>query len=482
MIGSFLSSLLLTSCFHGDENQNQSQILILKSQAIPEVSSDNKQQLYEQIKSQYQQVSAYLEKGVLLDQLKEESKTSPNVINSDFFTNFSNEYNKLLSDIKTFEEQLSNEQKSEINNLISQLEGSSSSPDINLKSIADVFADGQLNKPEICQQIQIALKIITDPNDDNCGKFDEQTYKELTIFLQKQNQLTKTNIDELAKLVETVNNDIVANDSNNANNSNNSTEITKVNNKSPFILSLMAILLSLISLGIIVINYLNLQKFINYQKKHRNNIKTNSQQIKDLESRIQNYHQQIQTFNRHLSDLKDLVNTQSLRLRQLESPNRADNLNPNRDLGVASHNFHSPSHNPLQSTQGLPPENIRLAQSYQENPASLLTNAIQVGMTKETTNKILGGVWEQIYLEENRRRGEYFVVTSNSGEMYLFLNPNSMFNPQTLSTIHKSQLFICNGNLSQSRKGINITIQKPATVKKQAQYWVLVEPGEIILE
>ena len=143
-----------------------------------------------------------------------------------------------------------------------------------------------------------------------------------------------------------------------------------------------------------------------------------------------------------------------------------------------------PSKSPQVSSPTIPdsaPENIHLAQTYQENPASLLTNSTQVGMTKDTTNKILGGVWEKVYLEENRRTGEYLIVTSNTGKMHLFLNPNSMFNPQTLSTIHKSKVFICHGNLSQSRKGEDITIQKPATVKKEAQYWVLVESGEITI-
>ena len=482
MIWGILSSLLLTSFFNRDENQNQSQMLILKSQITSQVSSDNKELLSE-IKNQYQKFSTYLKNGLLLDKLREESKNSPNVINGDFLTNFSIEYNNLLRKIKAFEQQLPNEQKNEVNNLISQLEGSSSSSDIHLKSIANMFVDGQLNKPEICQGLQIPLQVLTQPDDSNCGLFNQQTYTALTNFFQQENQLIKKNIDELSQLVETVNSDII-ND-----NSREKTEVSE--NKSPVTLTLIALLLGLISLAIALINYLRLQKFIHYQKKNLNKIRSNTQQIKDLENRIQNYDQQIETFNRRIHDLKDLVNTQSLRLRQLESPHRGSNVNPNTD-SVSVNNpsfFHptsnNPSKSPLDSSPTIPhsaPENIRLAQTYQENPASLLKNSTQVGMTKDTTNKILGGVWEQIYLEENRRTGEYFIVTSNTGEMYLFLNPNSMFNPQTLSTIHKSQLFICHGNLSQSRKGVDITIQKPATVKKEAQYWVLVKSGEIILE
>ena len=157
IIWGILSSLLLTSFFNRDENQNQSQMLILKSQITSQVSSDNKQLLHE-IKNQYQQFSTYLKNGLLLDKLREESKNSPNVINGDFLINFSTEYNNLLRKIKAFEQQLPNEQKNEVNNLISQLEGSSSSSDIHLKSIADIFADGQLNKPEICQGLRGGLE------------------------------------------------------------------------------------------------------------------------------------------------------------------------------------------------------------------------------------------------------------------------------------------------------------------------------------
>jgi hypothetical protein len=256
-------------------------------------------------------------------------------------------------------------------------------------------------------------------------------------------------------------------------------------NKLPLIFfSFTAMLLALISLAVAMITYFHLQQFLRkYQKQDVNSVRNNNQQIQDLENIVQNYQQQIETVNNRLYDLKNTVDTQSLQLRQLEAQNRGSNINPRTDSVYTNHNYNT-SNFPRSSSPPPPPpsEKIRLAQSYRENPAHLLQNATQVTMTKETTNKILGGVWEQIYLEENRRTGEYFIVSNNSGEMYLFLNPNSVFNPQTLSTINKSQLFVCHGNLGQSRKGIDINIQKPATVKKQGQFWILVEPGEIILE
>lgn len=279
------------------------------------------------------------------------------------------------------------------------------------------------------------------------------------------------------------------------NNQNQPRETTEPMNKLPLIFSFVGIALGLISFALAMITYLRLQQFLNYQKQKQDSRskRNNNQQIQDLEDIVQSYQQQIETVNHRLYDLKNTVDTQALQLRQLQSQTGGSNLNPRADSGYATHNFNTsnlprsssenlPSQTPYSSPLPPPSEKVRLAQNYQENPTNLLQNATQVGMTKETTNKILGGVWEQIYLEENRRTGEYFIVTSNTGEMYLFLNPNSVFNPQTLSTINKSQLFICHGNLSQSRKGIDINIQKPATVKKQAQSWILVEPGEIILE
>jgi hypothetical protein len=469
--------------FNSFLSKNESAIAIFNGSISPAFANNSQQELYEQIQRQGQKFSPYLqENGELLETLKEESKNSPNVINGDVLTSFSNEYEQLFSQLKSFQEQLPNEPTREVNNLIAQLETGSAEGNMSLQSVAELFADGQLNKPEICEQLQVPLGTVTEPNAPNCGLFNEETYTQLANFLAEQNQLINNIIDELAPLIvtESANSNLVESDGNNSR-----ATAEASNSKLPLIVSSVAILLALISLGIAVINFLRLQKFIDSQNKNISIILESQEQ--DLESKVQNYHQQIDTFNRRLYDLKEKVDSHALLLKQLQSPH--SNLNPNTDSRPASHNFNSPSAYHLRSTHDSSssfssptPENIRLAQSYQQNPTSFVANATQVGMTKDTTNKILGGVWEQIYLEENRRTGEYFIVTSNSGEMYLFLNPHSMFNPQTLSTINKSQLFTCHGNLSQSRKGIDITIQKPAKVKKEAQYWVLVEPGDIILE
>lgn len=49
----------------------------------------------------------------------------------------------------------------------------------------------------------------------------------------------------------------------------------------------------------------------------------------------------------------------------------------------------------------------------------------------------------------------------------------------TLQNINKSQLFICHGNISQSFKGNEINITRPAIVKPDNQNWQLMESGEI---
>lgn len=128
------------------------------------------------------------------------------------------------------------------------------------------------------------------------------------------------------------------------------------------------------------------------------------------------------------------------------------------------------------------PEDVRLTNLYRENSQGLLQNAIRVSMTKETVNKVLAGTWEGLVeLENNSRQGEFYIVQSNSDESYLFLDPNTKFNPQTLQNINKSQLFICNDNLSQTFKGSDINIIKPALVKQNNQYWQLIKSGEIDL-
>lgn len=122
-----------------------------------------------------------------------------------------------------------------------------------------------------------------------------------------------------------------------------------------------------------------------------------------------------------------------------------------------------------------------LLKAYRENPNSLFHNAIQVALTKETVEKIMTGSWGGVVeFQEDHRRGDYYVVGDDMGSFYLFLNPDTLFNVQTLTDIiNKSKIFQFREGPNKSYMGKDITIIKPALVKQENQYWRLVESGEI---
>ncbi len=47
--------------------------------------------------------------------------------------------------------------------------------------------------------------------------------------------------------------------------------------------------------------------------------------------------------------------------------------------------------------------------------------------------------------------------------------------------LNKSELFICHGNLYNTVKGEDIEVIKPAKVRRNGEYWTLVESGELNL-
>ena len=178
----------------------------------------------------------------------------------------------------------------------------------------------------------------------------------------------------------------------------------------------------------------------------------------------------------HIKDIYELIN----QLIFVKKSNDSD-----RDATSLQQQYSNSIH---KETPPPPPpmsEDVRLINLYRENPQGLLKNAIRVSMTKDTVNKVLAGTWEALVeLENNNRQGEYYIVASNSnnGDFYLFLDPHTPFNSQTLQQIKKSQLFICNGNLSQTLKGNQISIIKPAIVKQITKNkWALFQSGEIDL-
>lgn len=127
---------------------------------------------------------------------------------------------------------------------------------------------------------------------------------------------------------------------------------------------------------------------------------------------------------------------------------------------------------------------LKLVNLYKKNPQSFLSNynAIRVSMTKDTINKVFAGKEEGVIeLEVDNRQGQFYIVNNHNEEFYLFLNTEILFNPPTLQHINKSKLFICNGNLSQTLKGSEVNVIKPAIVIQDNQKWRLIQSGEIDL-
>ncbi len=126
-----------------------------------------------------------------------------------------------------------------------------------------------------------------------------------------------------------------------------------------------------------------------------------------------------------------------------------------------------------------------LIKSYNSNPYSLFEKAIKVRMTEDTINNLIDGILNNSIRFEEHSTGDYFIVSNHTGEFYLFLNPISIFNPQTLQIMNKSKLFICHGNfLSKTLSGENIPLIQPATLtrsSKNKRKWELIKSGEINL-
>jgi hypothetical protein len=127
------------------------------------------------------------------------------------------------------------------------------------------------------------------------------------------------------------------------------------------------------------------------------------------------------------------------------------------------------------------PDYISLVKAYRSNPNSFVQQATKVRMTTETTNKVLDGTWNNEVHLEKHRTGEYSIISHNNQDDYVFLDLNTKFNPQTLQIINKSKLFVCHGNLSNTVKGEDIEVNKPAKVRLNGNYWTLVESGELTL-
>jgi hypothetical protein len=267
-------------------------------------------------------------------------------------------------------------------------------------------------------------------------------------------------------------------------------ELQKINTQSGEVPTNITNLLSLVhedhqNLDILKHKQKNLEKYVfetinkflelkNKLEESINKLKINlneeKQEVRQLKQKEENYSQQINLMNKRIKDLKHSLNNLSVIIASLQQ-NRSQNQ---ENINTVTYNNHIVKIEP-----SLPSENESLAQKFKKNPQSFIKNATRVGMTKETVNKVVVGTWKGIIELESSRQGEFFIVASNNATFYLLLDPNTTFNPPTLSIINESQVFICLGNISKSFKGSEINIIKPAIVAKGKQNWFLIESGEI---
>jgi len=476
--------LLLTGCksnsLQGEDNTKQPN---------KTVNSVDFQKLYGDINQSYKTFAENIkEDGKLLTQLKEESQKPSSEINN-IDKRISTDFSKLTTAIDNFNKQLPDNNKNKLEPLLLLIEIPNNSSNVNnsnqqnnkirIASIIKLFDDGKLEKTEICEDIQTPLKV-QGLNNTNCGNFGENTYKELNQYLTDQIKSIGTEIKTLESNLPDLSNQTNDNSSTNSQNSNNNNQFL-----------ILIIINSILGLGVItlfILYYLLIKEIGKENKELKDKNNRRKKQIEDLKTTEANRNIQINKIDAKLKDLKNISDNQSMLIQQLQnqkeksqfpsnlsdnSPSQATQNNDNANISYTS--FEKTTPPPL-------PENLRLANLYKENPQGLIQNAIRVSMTKETLNKVLAGTWEEIVeFEANNRQGEYYIVANNSGESYLFLDPNTIFNIPTLQNINKSELFICNGNLSQSFKGSEINIIKPAIVKPNNQNWRLIESGEIQL-
>jgi len=226
------------------------------------------------------------------------------------------------------------------------------------------------------------------------------------------------------------------------------------------------------------------KKLANRLSKLDNDLKELKQKGDSQNSQNQ---EQIRGLDRQINNLNGIYSTKLSELqgqiRTIKSQNYQNypHIGEARNISQAQSGYGinmEPSYQPRKIED---PEDIKLLKNYYNNPQSLLSTAIRVRMTPETVNKILDGTLENKIELDQHRTGEYFVVSGDSGQQYLLLDPEAIFNLQTLQQIKKSRLFNCFDDLSQRVKGKKIQIKQLAKVREDGQIWYLIESGEIKL-
>lgn len=483
MKNQILKSIILSSLIPSIIT-NFSYPVFAQSKSNNSPSSPNFQGLLIDIKNSYDNFND--SNQLLLTKLEEESKKNPPTTDIEGVeTKIKENYDKLVTSVSNLKNQLSEKEKRELDNLLSLLQTEKEN-ELSLKAFSKLLEDGRLDKTEICESIQIPLGLFLSKNDANCGNFNNKTYGKLSGFINTQIEAIDKEIKTVEKLPRFGNNSEETSGQNNS---------SQEDNSSFLILWIVNLIIALGLIGAFIGIYLLNKKIEKENHKLYNHIEKTENKIEELSERNQNQSKQVtkqdaqiknlknknDSLQKEIENLTSQINNILLKVNPLEKQYSTHQTQPQNEIITDENNELKPELE--EQTKSEPePEYLRLAQSYQENPHNLVQNAIRVSMTKETLNKILAGTWEGIVeLEENNRQGEFYIVNNNSGQFYLFLDPDTKFNVPTLQNINKSQLFICKGNMSQGFKGNEIHIIKPAVVQENNNNWRLAESGEIQL-
>lgn len=476
ILGSFFP-LLLIGCNQQSSNDKQN--------IGDKDSGNNNTILYQQVEDKYEiLIKDFAPQGELLTQL---AKASSDEIALNNISNITDNLEQFKTAVKKLETNISGTEKTKIQEILNVIETPQNDEQFNLASFVALLKDNKLEKDEICDKIQVPLKIVAQDN-RFCGSFGKDTYNKLENVLGTEISKLETNINSLQS-------------------SNSSNEVTEdnlqrssnelLNNNQLLTLIIIMLILNIISIILVILFLkLNNEKAI---KSLEIEISKNNRLIKTAETSNNKRKSEITNLTEKIKGLGELIKAEysdiQLQLRQLEVEVKNNSSNdihtsyyPTDQVIIQKDQENNQDNDsPISLNKDTVPqisEEEKLANFYKENPQEFFSNynPIRVSMTKDTVNNVSAGTWEDIVeLEANNRNGEYLIVSDNNGQIYVFLNGDTLFNPPTLQQINKSKLFMCNGNLSQTLKGHEINIIRPAIVIKDNHVWRLTQSGEIHL-
>ena len=107
---------------------------------------------------------------------------------------------------------------------------------------------------------------------------------------------------------------------------------------------------------------------------------------------------------------------------------------------------------------------------------SSLTQEEKVSLTEETITRAWKGLINKIELQTNNN-GEYLIKQGNNNQNFLYLNPESVLNSESIDMWQKVRLFTI--KKQASRTPYQIEHITPAIVIRSSSGWLLQESGEI---